>query len=87
MLLASLQNLSPCPFSRPPLNASRGNRLQCSLIIKSLDSRHVNEALSYTWGEPDDFSFMIWVNGIQIPVRQNLLLALRVLRSKEDRLL
>jgi len=51
----------------------------------SLLSEPMYEPLSYTWGEPDNFGFKIWVNGVLFPVRQNLLCALRVLRTYTDR--
>ncbi|PVH81636.1 HET-domain-containing protein, partial [Cadophora sp. DSE1049] len=52
-------------------------RLQCSLVIRSLNSSIKYQALSYTWGKPDAFNFKIWINGILVPVRRNLLCALR----------
>ncbi|PVH81632.1 HET-domain-containing protein, partial [Cadophora sp. DSE1049] len=62
-------------------------RLQCHFTIESLlqDPDDLPyQALSYTWGRPDDFDFKIWLNGILFPVRQNLLCALRVLRASGD---
>lgn len=54
-------------------------RLQCSLITVDLNQAVEYYALSYTWGEPDSYGFKIWVNEILVPVRQNLLCALRVM--------
>jgi hypothetical protein len=61
------------------------NRIQCRLAITSLESEPFYEALSYTWGEPDDFGFKVWLNGVLVPVRQNLLCAIRVLRAEDRR--
>jgi len=55
-------------------------RLQCSLITVCLNQAVQYHALYYTWGEPDSFGFNIWINENLVPVRQNLLCALRVLR-------
>ncbi|KAK0099738.1 hypothetical protein ONS95_013368 [Cadophora gregata] len=56
-------------------------RLQCSLVTHSLNSSIKYQALSYTWGQPDNFDFQIWINGILVPVRRNLLCALRARRA------
>jgi len=62
-------------------------RLQCHFTIGSLPKgcdELSYQALSYMWGEADDFDFQIWLNDVLVPVRQNLLCALRVLRADED---
>jgi hypothetical protein len=61
------------------------NRLQCSLATESLSSNPSYEAVSYTWGQPDTCNFRVWANGILLLVRRNLLCALRVLRSDQER--
>ena len=63
------------------------NRIQCKLLVSSLYSAPEYEALSYTWGNPDNFNFRIWVDDVLVPVRRNLLCALRVLRRDIERLL
>ncbi|KAH6715591.1 heterokaryon incompatibility, partial [Leptodontidium sp. MPI-SDFR-AT-0119] len=58
--------------------------LQCYLTVVSLlqDPRDLKyQALSYTWGKADGSNLKIWVNGVLVPVRRNLLCALRVLRA------
>jgi hypothetical protein len=61
------------------------NRLQCSLMTESLSSNPSYEALSYTWGQPDACNLRVWVNGVLLPVRRNLLCALRVVRNDQER--
>jgi hypothetical protein len=63
------------------------NRIQCRLFITSLDEFPSYDALSYTWGQPDELNLKIWVNGVLIPVRRNLLCALRMLRGDVERVL
>jgi Heterokaryon incompatibility protein (HET) len=63
------------------------NRIQCRHFITSLDSFPSYDALSYMWGQPDDLNLKIWVNGFLVPVRRNLLCALRVLRGDVERVL
>lgn len=63
----------------------KDKRLQAKLVIKSLYSNPEYEALSYTWGLPDDHDFKIWLNGVLVPVRRNLLCALRVLQRRMTR--
>ncbi|KAL2068059.1 hypothetical protein VTL71DRAFT_16157 [Oculimacula yallundae] len=65
----------------PDSNPTDG-RLQCKLVTRSLNLDFTYRALSYTWGEPDTFNFKIWINDFIVPVRQNLLCALRVLKEK-----
>lgn len=71
------------------LSATRhaDHRLQGSIVTRSLDASPEYEALSYTWGQPDGFKFKIWVNGFLVPIRRNLLCALRVLRRPQERVL
>lgn len=78
-----------CEIRLLVLSATRhaDHRLQGRLIIKSLDASPKYEALSYTWGLPSESNFKIWVNGILVPVRRNLLCALRVLRRPQERVL
>src|SRR5882724_11677098 len=78
-----LLELSPRPHPED-------NRLQCRIFVTDFTSlSHLSlavswryDALSYVWGEPDNFNFKIWVNGVLVPVRQNLLCALRILRDR-----
>ena len=58
--------------------------IQCKLATVSLNDFPSYEALSYTWGEPDDLSHKIWLNGIRVGVRQNLWDALCALRPKSS---
>ena len=53
------------------------NGIQCRLVPATFDAAY--EALSYTWGTPDDLGLNIWVNGFHFPVRQNLYCALTAL--------
>ena len=78
----SIRLLVLSPYLHP-----EDHRIQCRLIIKDLDSSLDYEALSYTWGTPDDLGFRVWVNGVHVAVRRNLLAALRVLRRDKDRIL
>jgi hypothetical protein len=63
------------------------NRIQCNLLVSPLNSAPEYEALSYTWGNPDNFNFRVRVDDVLVPVRRNLLCALRVLRGDTERLL
>ena len=87
-------------FQHPPLDRAPGTirllilghdlhpedgRLRCKLVASSIHANY--EALSYTWGKPDDFGLKIWVNDCHFSVRQNLYCALTALRSTEDRYL
>lgn len=56
------------------------NRIHYTTSVEDLSTKLYYEALSYTWGEPDKFNFRIWVDGVLVPVRRNLLCALRALR-------
>ncbi|KAG4440934.1 hypothetical protein IFR05_003563 [Cadophora sp. M221] len=65
----------------------KDGRLQCSLTVVSLlqDPKDLQyQALSYTWGKADNSNLKIWVNGVLVPVRRNLLCALRVLRADPE---
>jgi hypothetical protein len=57
-------------------------RLQCRLIASDMHLPYA--ALSYTWGEEDGRNLNIWVNGIQVRVRRNLMCALRTLQANFD---
>jgi hypothetical protein len=46
-----------------------------------LDKAPIYEALSYTWGEPDEFGHQIWVNDDPMNVRVNLWNALQAIIS------
>lgn len=59
------------------------NGIQCRLVPATFDAAY--EALSYTWGTPDDLGLKIWVNGFHFPVRQNLYCALTALQSTTER--
>ena len=78
----SIRLLVLCPEPHP-----EDHRIQCKLVIEDLESSPHYEALSYTWGVPDDLNFKIWVNGVHLPVRRNLLTVLRALRRDKDRTL
>lgn len=52
------------------------NRIQCKLLGSPLNSVPEYEALSYTWGNPDNFNFRVRVDDVLVPVRRNLLCAL-----------
>ncbi|TVY76061.1 Heterokaryon incompatibility protein 6 OR allele [Lachnellula suecica] len=58
----------------------KDRRLQCKLVTSKVSSQYA--ALSYTWGEPDQRDLKIWVNGVLVPVRRNLMCALRALRAR-----
>ena len=54
--------------------------LHCSLVVTSLDDNSEYDALSYTWGDPDDLE-NIYVNSHVFPVRRNLFDALCTLKQ------
>lgn len=62
-------------------------RVQCRLSVEAIDTNVPYEALSYVWGLPDTFNYKIWLNDVLVPIRHNLLLALRALRREYDRIL
>jgi len=64
------------------LSAAGNNEpIRCNLEVVSLYDLPEFEALSYTWGEPDDDpQFQIWLNGALVRIRQNLWYALQRLR-------
>jgi len=64
-------------------------RIQCRLITTLIDDSPSYEALSYTWGSPGNSDDKVWVNGVLVPVRFNLLSALTAIRGhgKPDRAL
>jgi hypothetical protein len=62
-------------------SSSEGSTIKCSLVQHSLDSKPAYEALSYTWGHPDDIcSIPIDLEGHPASIMTNLEAALRVLR-------
>jgi hypothetical protein len=63
--------------------SQQDNRIQCKLVTLNLDASY--EALSYSWGTPDNLDLKIWVNDFQFPVRKNLYCALTALRSATER--
>lgn len=72
----------------PNLNANDG-RIQCSLVETPLDGARPYEALSYTWGMPDDLELKIYLDSTLITVRRNLWAALCSLQKdiSHDRVL
>lgn len=60
--------------------------IRCELKHATFRDKPLYEALSYTWGSPDDQKQM-FVNGMQVPARQNLYSALFHLRKSEIRVL
>jgi hypothetical protein len=70
-----------------PIPHPEDNRIQCSLVAKSLNLSPQYEALSYGWGPVDELNLRIRLDNCLFPVRQNLLLALRALRGFTERIL
>jgi hypothetical protein len=66
-----------------PDHSRADNGIQCRLVPATLDAAY--EALSYTWGTPDDLGLKIWVNDFHFPVRKNLYCALTAFRSTTER--
>jgi hypothetical protein len=60
-------------------------RIQCSLVETSLDGARPFEALSYTWGMPDDLDLKIYLNGTLVTIRRNLWVALHYLQKDISR--
>lgn len=57
--------------------------IRCALHIVAFDGSHSYEALSYTWGDPDEIR-SIEVDGVQFSVTVNLERALRHLRDASE---
>jgi hypothetical protein len=79
------------PFSLPRairllqlMPAAAGERLQCRLVVASLDERPKYEALSYEWGRHSQGAQNIHITceGRSISITRNLAAALRVLRNE-----
>jgi hypothetical protein len=70
-----------------PIPHPEDNRIQCSLVTKSLNLSLQYEALSYVWGPVDELNLRIRLDNCLFPVRRNLLLALRALRGVTERIL
>ncbi|KAH6702821.1 heterokaryon incompatibility protein-domain-containing protein [Leptodontidium sp. MPI-SDFR-AT-0119] len=59
-----------------------GDRISCSIIKSSLDSKPEYEALSYTWGNPRHLRW-ISLNGFDHPITASLEVALQYLRNTD----
>jgi hypothetical protein len=67
---------------------SRTQKIECNLIVKSLDSKPIYEALSYAWGKHTDSHHTIWIDNVAVLARDNLFQGLVSLRRpKQDRML
>jgi hypothetical protein len=67
---------------------SRTQRIECNLIVKSLDSKPIYEALSYAWGKHTDSHHTIWIDHVAVLARDNLFQGLVSLRRpKQDHML
>jgi len=64
-----------------PALPKENQRIQCRLKTVRLDDFPIYEALSYTWGKPDELGHQIWVDGDAINVRANLWHALQAIIS------
>ncbi|RDW66342.1 hypothetical protein BP6252_09977 [Coleophoma cylindrospora] len=73
-----------------PMRQPTDGRIQFNLVTVSLHNPPSYDALSYTWGEPDNLHKRVWVNGVLVEVRENLHDALEALYATcngKDRLL
>ncbi len=70
----------------PRRKAEKETVVRCSLIHSNFLSKPKYEALSYTWGNPN-YLKNIYINGSEVPVRENLYSALCCLQLEQDRLL
>jgi len=64
----------------------RGNekdRIEYRIKNVSLRNKPQYDALSYTWGRPDEEGYFVCLQGNRFPVRENLWRALRHLRDKK----
>lgn len=66
------------------LPAKRDDEVRTTLRVVSLDSDPVYEALSYTWGKPDDQKAIKVNDDYDLPVTNNLFRALRNLRDDSE---
>ena len=66
------------------LPGPRGTPIHCRLIHAAFDANPEYQALSYTWGDPNNGTDTIYVNGRTIQVVRNLYNALQCLRYEEE---
>jgi hypothetical protein len=74
------------PILKPHNEKEHASIVRCKLSHVTFGEKPQYEALSYTWGDPNDLEDII-INGLKIKVRANLYSALRHLRTKEPRVL
>jgi hypothetical protein len=75
--------LKPCV---KPIEEKDDSVVRCELSHVTFAHKPQYEALSYTWGDPNDLKDII-VDGLQMTVRANLYSALLHLRAKKPRVL
>jgi hypothetical protein len=75
--------LKPCV---KPIEEKDDSVVRCELSHVTFAQEPQYEALSYTWGDPNDLKDII-VDGLQMTVRANLYSALLHLRTKKPRVL
>jgi hypothetical protein len=63
------------------LPGTQNDLIECKLLTTTLHDHQRFEALSYTWGKSQDPQMSVAVDGIQLPVSQNLFDALLHLRN------
>lgn len=66
------------------LPGPRGTPIHCRLVHAAFDANPEYQALSYTWGDPNNGMDTIYVNGRIIQVVRNLYNALQCLRYEEE---